>query len=123
MAQDLNFPLEVVVCPIVREQDGLAMSSRNVYLNPGERQAATVLWRALAAARAVYATGERDAQRLRQVMSDTINAEPLARLQYVSCAHPDTLQELDGLLAGRVLLSMAVFIGKTRLIDNWILGE
>jgi pantoate--beta-alanine ligase len=122
MARDLNFPLEIVVCPIIREPDGLAMSSRNVYLDPDERRAATVLCRALQAAQAAYASGVRDAQRLRQVMSDTINAEPLARLQYVSCAHPDTLQELDGLLAGKALLSMAVFIGKTRLIDNWTLG-
>lgn len=123
MAKDLNFPLEIVVCPIVREQDGLAMSSRNVYLNPDERRAATALWRALQAAQAAYTAGERDAQRLRQVMSDTINAEALAHLQYVSCAQSDTLQELDGLLAGKALLSMAVYIGKTRLIDNWVLGE
>ena len=122
MARDLNFPLEIVVCPIIREPDGLAMSSRNVYLDPDERRAATVLWRALQAAKAAYTAGEREAQYLRQVMSNTIYAEPLARLQYVSCAHPDTLQELDGLLASQALLSIAVFIGKTRLIDNWTLG-
>ncbi len=123
MALDLNFPLQVVICPIQREPDGLAMSSRNTYLDPAERQAATVLSRSLAAARAAYASGERDADALRQVMSEIINAEPLARCQYVSCAHPDTLQELDGPIPGRALLSMAVYIGKTRLIDNLILGD
>jgi pantoate--beta-alanine ligase len=122
MAQDLNFPVEVVVCPIVREPDGLAMSSRNTYLNPDERQAATVLYRALTAAGAAHEAGERDADRLRQVMADTIQAEPLARLQYVSCAQADTLQEIAGSLSGRALLSMAVFVGKTRLIDNLVLG-
>jgi len=123
MARDLNFPLEIVVCPIVREADGLAMSSRNAYLNPTERQAATVLSRALRAAQAAYASGERDAQKLRSQVEETVNAEPLARLQYVSCADADTLQEVPGLLSGRALLSMAVYLGKTRLIDNLILGE
>ena len=97
MVKDLNFPLEVVVCPIQREPDGLAMSSRNTYLNPAERQAATVLSRALRAAQAAYLSGEHDANTLRQILEDTLAAEPLARRQYVSCADPDTLQELDGL--------------------------
>lgn len=123
MVRDLDFPLEIVICPIVREPDGLAMSSRNAYLNPAERQAATVLSRALAAARSAWEAGERDARQLRQVMSDTINAEPLARLQYVSCADPQTLQEVVGTIPGRALLSMAVFVGKTRLIDNSLLEE
>jgi pantoate--beta-alanine ligase len=120
MVGDLDFPVQVVVCPIVREPDGLAMSSRNAYLNPAERQAATVLSRALGASRSAWQAGERDAGRLRQVMSATINAEPLARLQYVSCADPQTLQEIEGPVSGHALLSMAVFIGKTRLIDNLI---
>ncbi|GAB4527709.1 MAG: pantoate--beta-alanine ligase [Anaerolineales bacterium] len=120
MVRDLNFPLEVIVCPIVREPDGLAMSSRNVYLNPQERQAATVLYRALTAAAAAFEAGERDADRLRTLMAETIDAEPLARRQYVSCAHPDTLEELHGPIQ-RALLSMAVFVGKTRLIDNLVL--
>ncbi len=122
MVQDLNFPLEIVVCPILREADGLAMSSRNVYLNPEERCAATVLYRALTNARSAYESGERNAERIRQVMSDTIAREPLARLQYISCADPDSLQELQT-VSGRALLSMAVYLGKTRLIDNLILGE
>ena len=117
MTRDLNFPIEIVVCPIVREHDGLAMSSRNVYLNPEERAAATVLSRALFAARDAFQAGERDAECLRQCMAEIINAEPLARLQYVSCAHPDTLEELQGPVS-RALLSMAVYVGKTRLIDN-----
>jgi pantoate--beta-alanine ligase len=123
MVSDLNFKLEIVVCPIVREPDGLAMSSRNVYLNPAERQAAVVLSRSLNAARAAFSTGEKDADCLRQLMQDIVNTEPLARLQYVSCADPDSLQEIEGPIPGRALLSMAVFFGKTRLIDNTVLGD
>ncbi|MDD5467935.1 MAG: pantoate--beta-alanine ligase [Anaerolineales bacterium] len=120
---DLNFPVEVVVCPILREADGLAMSSRNVYLNPDERQAAVVLSRALSAARKAFDAGERQAGELRRIMSETIQREPLARLQYVSCADPESLVEIGGALQGKALLSMAVFVGKTRLIDNTLLGE
>ena len=123
MVQDLNLPVEMVIGPIQREADGLAMSSRNTYLDPAERQAATVLSRALANAAKAYADGERQADRLRQVMRETIQAEPLARLQYVSCADPNTLQELEGPLTGPALLSMAVYVGKTRLIDNRVIGE
>jgi len=122
MAHDLNFPLEVVVCPTVREPDGLALSSRNVYLNPEERQAATVLYRALSAAKAKFEAGERDADMLRAIMSSTIASEPLAREEYVSAADPDTLAELERAEQG-VLLSMAVRVGKTRLIDNFLLPE
>jgi pantoate--beta-alanine ligase len=122
MARDLDFNLEVVVCPIVREPDGLAMSSRNTYLNSEERQAATVLYRSLGAARQAFAAGERGAPCLRQVMTDVLRAEPLARPQYVSCADPVTLREIEGEIDGQALLSMAVYIGKTRLIDNLVLG-
>ena len=121
MARDLSYGLEIVVCPIVREPDGLAMSSRNTYLNPAERQAATVLNRALTAAEAAYRSGERQAGRLRQIMTETIQAESLARLQYVSCADNETLQEIEGLIPRPALLSMAVYLGKTRLIDNRVL--
>ena len=121
MARDLNFPVDVVVCPIVREPDGLAMSSRNTYLNPAERQAATVLYRSLSKAIASYQAGERNADTLRQLVTSVIQAEPLARLQYISCADADTLQEISGNIKQRALLSMAVFIGKTRLIDNLVL--
>ncbi|MCI0553329.1 MAG: pantoate--beta-alanine ligase [Anaerolineae bacterium] len=120
MTRDLNFPLEIVVCPIVREPDGLAMSSRNVYLDPEQRKAATVLYRSLSAAKDAYDKGERDAEKLRQLMKDVVASEPLAQMQYVSCADYETLQELEN-VTGKSLLSMAVFIGKTRLIDNFVL--
>jgi pantoate--beta-alanine ligase len=122
MARDLNFPVEVVICPTVREPDGLAMSSRNAYLDAEQRAAAPVLFRALSTAAAVYAAGERDAEALRQLMAEIIDSEPLARRQYVSVADPVSLHELQGPIQ-RALLSMAVTIGKTRLIDNLILGD
>ena len=122
MARDLDFPVEVVVCPTEREPDGLAMSSRNSYLDPAERKAATVLYRALDAARSAFSRGERDADRLRASMSEVLAGEPLARPVYVSAADPDTLAELRGPVS-RALLSMAVFVGRTALIDNIVLGE
>lgn len=121
MAVDLNFPLEVVICPTHREADGLAMSSRNVYLSAEERKAATILFRSLSAAKGLYELGERDAEKLRERMKETLAGEPLAQVQYVSCADYDSLEELD-LVQGKCLLSMAVFLGKTRLIDNFVLG-
>ena len=121
MTRDLDFPIEIVVCPTRREADGLAMSSRNTYLNPEERRAATVLFRALSAAREAYERGERQAGELRALVTRTVASEPLARLQYVSCADFDTLQELET-VQGKALLSMAVQLGKTRLIDNFLLG-
>ncbi len=120
MVQDLNFPVELVVCPTIREEDGLAMSSRNVYLSPAERKAAVVLYKALTAARDKYAGGERDAGILRETMRAVIRTEPLAREQYVSAADPETLRELETVEDG-VLLSLAVKIGGTRLIDNFLL--
>ena len=122
MVKDLNFSVEVVVCPIVREADGLAMSSRNVYLSPAERKAALILYQALMAASSAYDSGERLADRLRQIIADTIQSEPLANLQYVSCADPINLRECHGSIQ-RALLSLAVYVGRTRLIDNIILGE
>ena len=121
MVRDLNFPLEVVVCPTTREPDGLAMSSRNVYLDADQRRAATVLFRSLSAAKEIYEAGERNAEVIRGKMKEVLAGEPLAEAQYVSCADYDTLEELDE-LKGKALLSMAVFIGKTRLIDNFVLG-
>jgi pantoate--beta-alanine ligase len=120
MTQDMNFPIEIVVCPTVREPDGLAMSSRNVYLSPGEREAAVVLSHSLFYARDAYKNGEREANVLRNMVLDTLASDPMVKVEYVSCAHPDTLQELDGKVE-RALLSLAVLIGKTRLIDNIIL--
>ena len=120
MARDLGYPLEVVVCPTVREPDGLAMSSRNVYLDPEQRKAATVLYRSLCAAKEAYDDGERDAEKIRGKMKEVLASEPLADVQYVSCADYDTLEELET-VTGKALLSMAAFVGKTRLIDNMIL--
>jgi pantoate--beta-alanine ligase len=122
MTFDLDLPVDIVVCPTVREADGLAMSSRNTYLNPEERRAATVLHRALQAGRLAHADGERDPEALRQVMRAVLAKEPLANVQYVSAADPETLQELQA-SADRALLSMAVFIGNTRLIDNLMVGD
>jgi pantoate--beta-alanine ligase len=121
MTKDLNFPIEIVVCPTLREVDGLAMSSRNIYLNPVERQAATVLFRALSAAKLAFDSGERAAEKLRALVRATVATEPLARLQYISCADFDTLEELE-IVRGMALLSMAVLVGKTRLIDNFVIG-
>ena len=122
MVRDLNFPVELIVCPTVREADGLAMSSRNAYLIPAERQAATVLYRSLCAAKEKYDGGERNAETLRAAMQSMLDREPLASVQYVSVADPETLGELDRIEKG-VLLSLAVRIGKTRLIDNFLIGD
>ena len=117
MAADLGLDTEIVACPIVREPDGLAMSSRNARLTPQQRAAAPVLRRALSAARARYDAGEHDAEVLRATMRVTLSAEPLAAPEYVSCADPATLAELDR-VDGPALLSMAVRFGAVRLIDN-----
>jgi pantoate--beta-alanine ligase len=124
MVLDLNFPLEIRVGRTLREPDGLAMSSRNVYLNPEERQAALVLYRALTAARELWDGGERRGTTLREAMSRTLAAEPLARPDYASVADPLTLEELDDSgEAQEALASLAVRIGPTRLIDNMVLGR
>jgi pantoate--beta-alanine ligase len=97
------------------------MSSRNVYLEPEQRKAATVLFRSLSAARDLYEGGERNAEKIRGKIKEILASEPLANVQYVSCADYDSLQELEE-IKGKALLSMAVFFGKTRLIDNFVLG-
>lgn len=122
MVADLGFPIEIVVCPIVREPNGLAMSSRNSYLNPQEREAAVVLYRALQNATDAFKTGQKEAESLRVVMQETLAAEPLAQEQYVSVADSNSLQELSGEVDS-ALLSMAVYVGNTRLIDNTIIGK
>jgi len=121
MVCDLDVPVEIVACPIVRDPDGLAMSSRNVYLSPEERRAALVLSRALRLAEQRYADGERDAAVIRAAVEREIAAEALARLDYVSVAHPDTLEELDS-VDGVALVAVAARFGTTRLIDNTLLG-
>ncbi len=120
MAADLNMNLEIVTVPTVREPDGLAMSSRNIYLNPEERQAAAVLYQALTLVQQLYSHGETDAQCLRQEITSLIQKEPLANIDYVSVADAETLDEL-GTASPLALVSLAVKIGKTRLIDNIVL--
>lgn len=121
MVRDLGFNVGVVVCPIVREPDGLALSSRNVLLSAEQRQAGLALSRALNAARDEWAAGWRDSDHLRATMRQVIEAEPLARIDYVSAADPLTLREVEG-ETDHALLSMAVFVGGVRLIDNLIVG-
>ena len=121
MVRDLDVPVEVVGCPTVRESDGLAMSSRNSYLDPQQRQAAPVLHRALQAATEAWKGGERDAEALRRTMRAVLEAEPLARTDYVSVADPVSFAELQR-VDREALLSMAVFVGRARLIDNVVLG-
>jgi len=120
MVADLNMGIEVVVVPTVRESDGLAMSSRNIYLSPGERQAATILFKALTLARQLSQGGEKDAGKIRPQMAALIQKEPLAQIDYVSIADAETLEELN-LIDRPALASLAVRIGKTRLIDNMLL--
>jgi pantoate--beta-alanine ligase len=122
MVRDLHLDIEVVPVDTVREPDGLALSSRNAYLNPSERQAALCLSSALNLAREMWTRGTRDADYIRRRMLDVLAEEELAKPDYVSIAHPETLEELER-IHGRVLVSMAVRIGKTRLIDNITLGE
>ena len=122
MAEDLRYPLKVIICPTVREADGLAMSSRNSYLSSKERVAARILYRALSSAADNYDAGEREAEILRAHMLEMLASEPLARAQYVSVADPETLEEIHGKISN-ALLSMAVFFGDTRLIDNIIIGR
>jgi pantoate--beta-alanine ligase len=117
MARDLAIPTEVIACPTVREQDGLALSSRNVHLSATERAAAPVLHRALLAARSRWEAGERSATALRDTMRATLSAEPLAEVDYVSVADGTTLAELEQ-VDGPALLSLAGRFGTTRLIDN-----
>jgi pantoate--beta-alanine ligase len=122
MTEDLNLDVDIVVCPIRREADGLAMSSRNKYLSPDERIAARELYRALTTAQQAFLKGERSGDRLKDILKEVLAGEPLAKIQYVSCADIDSLQEL-ATITHSAILSMAVYVGKTRLIDNMVLGS
>ena len=121
MARDLDFPIEIVVAPTVREPDGLAMSSRNTYLSPDERATALCLSKGLLAAEAAWAAGERDADALRRIARAPIEAEPLAEPEYLSLAGVATLAEVEGEVRTTAMLSTAVRVGTTRLIDNVLL--
>ena len=122
MVADLNMNVAVVGCPIVREEDGLAKSSRNAYLSPEERQAALVLSRAIRAGEAAVAAGERDGAALRTLMAAIVEAEPLVRIDYIEVADGATMQPTDRIGAS-ALIAMAVYIGSTRLIDNFLYEE
>lgn len=121
MVRDLNFAVEVVAGPIVREADGLAISSRNKHLGPEERRQAICLRRALDLAEHLHAGGERDAERIRERMRSHIASTPSARIDYIEVVDADTLQPLDR-ITGRTLVALAVFIGNTRLIDNTVIA-
>ncbi|HEY0378180.1 MAG TPA: pantoate--beta-alanine ligase [Pyrinomonadaceae bacterium] len=123
LVRDLAFETEVVVLPTVREESGLALSSRNSYLNEEERRAALVLYRALSRARDAYKAGERSGSRLSEAVRSTVAAEPLARLDYVTVSDADTLEHLEKLDDRVVLIALAVHLGKTRLIDNLVLNR
>lgn len=123
MVEDLNFDIQIVVAPIVREQDGLAMSSRNNYLSPEERAQAVVLSRSLHMAREEFLKGNRNLVDLKQKIANMISVQPLARIDYVEAVDAATLEPLTEAGARPVLLAIAVFFGKTRLIDNTLLAE
>jgi pantoate--beta-alanine ligase len=120
MVSDLNMNLEIIACPTIREPDGLAMSSRNTYLNTEERKAATVLYQALNLARQLWSQGEKDAGKIRKEMTELIQQQPLAHIDYVSIADNETLEELEE-VKPPALASLAVKIGKPRLIDNIVI--
>lgn len=122
MVRDLSYGIEIVGCPIVREADGLAKSSRNTYLNPQERQAALVLSQAVRLGQTMVEEGETDARRIVDAMTAHIQAEPLARIDYVSAVDGVTMLPVEK-IQGSVLVAMAVYIGKTRLIDNFIVEK
>ena len=122
MVRDLNVGTEIIGCPIIREADGLAKSSRNTYLNKAERQAALVLSRSLNAGRALVENGETSAQAVRDAIINEIEKEPMAKIDYVDVVSFDTITPVET-IQGSVLVAIAVFIGKTRLIDNFMVEK
>ena len=119
--RDLNFPLEIIACPIVREEDGLAKSSRNTYLNAEERQAALILSKSLKKGKEAIESGEKDAKTIIAIIKNSLQSEPLARIDYVEVVDFENIQRVDK-IEGETLVAIAVYIGKTRLIDNFIIG-
>ena len=119
MVRDMSYGIQIIGCPIVREADGLAKSSRNTYLNQEERQAALILSKAIFLGQTLVAQGETDAHKLVEAMTEKIKSEPLARIDYVSAVDGETMESVDTIYTG-VLVAMAVYIGTTRLIDNFI---
>lgn len=119
MVKDLSFGIEIVGCPIVREEDGLAKSSRNTYLNEEERKAALILYKTINLGKKLLEEGERDSAVLLSKMKENINKEPLAKIDYVEAVDIEKVEKVDK-IEGTVLVAMAVYIGKTRLIDNFV---
>lgn len=122
MVKDLNMDIQIVGCPIIREADGLAKSSRNTYLSVEERKAALILSKTIFMGKELVENGTRDASALIKVMKQSIDTEPLAKIDYVEVVSMDTIEKTDHIY-GNVLIAMAVYIGKTRLIDNFIIEE
>src|SRR6201988_4209543 len=123
LVKDLAFDTEIVILPIVREDSGLAISSRNLYLNPEEQKSVTILNKALVQAKQAFKDGERNASRITDLMRQTIESEPRARLDYVTIADAETLEKLDRVDDRPTLIALAAYVGKTRLIDNMILNK
>lgn len=121
MVRDLNFDLEIVGCPIIREEDGLAKSSRNTYLSEEERKAAVILHKGLVKGEEMVSAGEKDVKKVLDAITEIIESEPLARIDYVEAVDFDNIETIDT-IKGSVLVAVAVYIGKTRLIDNFIVG-
>lgn len=119
-ARDLNFNVEIIPCPIIREDDGLAKSSRNTYLSPEERKAAVILSKSLEKGKQAIENGERDAKKVISIITESLETEPLAKVDYVEVVDFENIQRIDT-VKGETLVAIAVFIGKTRLIDNFII--
>ena len=119
MVKDLNYPVQVVPCPIIREKNGLAMSSRNTYLTESEHLVSSTIFKALDSGKKLLKEGKITAKKLRCEITQIINSETAIRIDYVSVANSDTLEEVEGELKGGILVSIAVFLGRTRLIDNF----
>ncbi|MGI8494731.1 MAG: 4-phosphopantoate--beta-alanine ligase, partial [Pyrinomonadaceae bacterium] len=123
LTRDLGYETEIVVLPIVREESGLAMSSRNAYLSEEERKAAAVIYQALRSAKIAFKDGERNAARLAQIVSDKIAAEPLAQINYAAVVDAETLEPVEKISDKPVFIAVAARFGKVRLIDNAILNK
>ncbi len=119
MVLDLNFPVEIVPCPIIREENGLAMSSRNEYLSDDTRKRASIIFHSLEMVKKQLQAGETSSKQVVGFIKKTITSEPLAKIDYISVANSKTLVEIDGNLSGEILVSVAVFFNKTRLVDNF----
>ena len=123
MVEELNYPIQVVPCPIIREENGLAMSSRNKYLTENEFSVAATIFKALESGKKLLKDGEINVEKLKREITRIIKREPQFKIDYVSVASGDTLEEFEGELSGDILVSVAVFLGKTRLIDNFTYSE